>query len=193
MPLEYQPPPASGPIRQGELLANVWEHRVSVTTAMQSPPIESRHHPLIVVLSADCDLLWDFNARFPDFVNEGASRPEQIDEAHPSVISYVLACDLYPADQYRAQVRGSEIWRRITSNQDSRYHSLAGSIETSDHTEQLRHLIMDFKKLFALTVAGLYQGFSSAEVQRVALIPPIYVHDLMQRCFGFLSRVGLPD
>jgi hypothetical protein len=30
-------------------------------------------------------------------------------------------------------------------------------------------------------------------VQRVAIMPPIYMHDLMHRFYGFLSRVGLPD
>lgn len=58
---------------------------------------------------------------------------------------------------------------------------------------ELPALVADFKKFLAFSVPGLYLAIQAGHIDRVALVPPVYVHDLMHRFFGFLSRVGLPD
>ena len=57
----------------------------------------------------------------------------------------------------------------------------------------MRSLFLDFKKSMTLPASNLYEGIRNGELRRGAVIPPIYVHDLVQRFYSFMSRVGLPD
>lgn len=91
------------------------------------------------------------------------------------------------------KVSGSDLWKRIRQNQDVRYHKLpAAGIGNPDVTK-LPDLYLDFKRTISLPTGYLYGGISGGTVERIAVIPAVYRHDLMQRLFGFLSRVGLPD
>jgi hypothetical protein len=54
-------------------------------------------------------------------------------------------------------------------------------------------LYIDFKRVFGVFTAELYDGITNGGVIRKAVVPSIYLHDLMHRFFGFLSRVGVPD
>ncbi|GAG14521.1 unnamed protein product, partial [marine sediment metagenome] len=57
---------------------------------------------------------------------------------------------------------------------------------------ELSDLYLDFQKAIALPCSGLYEALRQNGIKRVAVVPAIYVHDLMQRFYGFWSRVGLP-
>lgn len=196
MGLTYQPPPPSGALRQGEIVGPLWDHRALV------PPIElpkgqgvavaSSPHPLRVVLSPDCDLLWDFEARFelPDADKGGGEGPF---EQHPDAVGQVLVCDLFGHAHMRARFRGKrDPWRRVDQNQDERYHRLdAAAVADSDLV--FHHLYLDFKKVTSVPTGALYEGILLGEVKRLALIPDVWIHDLIHRFYGFLSRVAVPD
>ncbi len=201
--MKYEQGPATGPIRQGELIGPLWEHQPT------SPPIElaaetpidyiSIRHNLLFVLSQDCDLLWDFQARFPDNAAQADYGPEAADfDAHPSCVSHVVMCDAFTEEQIRPRTGGSDIWKRIKGNQDKRYHHLDASEvnvpePSPDVTDALPDLYLDFKKVVALPTRQLYAGLSDLTVKRIAVAPPIYLHDVIHRFAGYHSRVALPQ
>lgn len=57
----------------------------------------------------------------------------------------------------------------------------------------LPELVLDFKKPLTLSTAMVYEGLRLRKVRRFGVVPPVYLHDLIQRFYGFLSRVALPD
>ena len=205
MAFHYQAPPTSGPLRQGELLGPVWEHQAT-SPASEHPagaalPYISVQHSFVMVISQDCDLLWDFNARFESDQSKRDLHPEidGIDD-HPSCVPHVLLCDTFAHDDIRPRIKGSDIWKRIRGNQDERYHRfdsapviLAADDGTEDQVGEFPDLFLDFKKALALPTRQLYLGLREASVPRLALVPPIYLHDLIHRFFGYHSRVALPE
>jgi hypothetical protein len=140
----------------------------------------------MVILQADCDLDYDFNQREP---SSGAAKPEcDVTRLLPEV----LLCDLYGDREIRARTpSGSKDNRTVNQNQNERFHRLpAARISNSD--QSLPELFLDFRQTYMDKTESLYRGVIAGSIVRIAIIPPIYVHDLMHRFFGFHSRVGLP-
>ena len=196
MPLEYEPSPSSGPLSQGEILAEVWEHRsLSAASSVgeeQGTEIESLLHPRVIVMTADCDLEQDFNTRFSSERPSESSDIVRHDYRHPALLPHILLCDMYEEQDIRTRLpMGSEVWRRIRQNQNERYHHLHGVSQGG--REIPPDLYLDFKKAFALPTESVYMAVQADAVARMGIMPPIYIHDLMHRFYGFLSRVGLPD
>lgn len=194
MPLHYDPP-QSGALRQGEILGDIWEH------VPQYPPIESQpgqsfsidsvHYEFVVIMSPDCDLEWDFNSRFPD--QQSRESLSQADISHlPVSVSHIFLAKVYQRDKIRPSVPGKDIWKRIEQNQDERYHHFKEA-PVDESTIVLPDLYIDFKKALAIPTKSLYEGLRVKGVKRMALIPNIYLHDLMHRYYGFLSRIGVPE
>lgn len=181
MPFKFKAPPSEGELRQGELLANVVMLRAVMT---QDPGTEVQHdvmstlHPLVVVLHSDCDLLQDYNTR-----NSGDHKPGQL-------VPQVLLCDSFPSSEMRApQFPGSRAVKMVTENRDERYHTLTFDADPDLHLPE-SPIYLDFKRTIAIHTEDLYTALGSRTTQRVALIPPRYLHDLMHRFFGYLSRVA---
>lgn len=143
--------------------------------------LASIRHPFVIVMTADCDLLWDFRAR------------PATDPGAAALLLSVIVCDLYEGPVLRQRFTGaSDLWRRVSQNQDERYHHL-NSAGIVDSESQLVDFYVDFKKAFGLAPEAVYQGMDSNQVRRLAVMPPIYMHDLMHRFYAFASRVALPD
>ncbi len=195
MPLSYEASQAAGELKQGELLRGVWEHRAQYP-AIQPPeePIDlnSLQHPLVIVTNPACDLLHDFRARFPNQQAREALGPALEDENLPAIVPHLLLCDAYEENQIRGRIPGGDIWRRIGSNQDERYHHLVAAA-IGDAGDGLPDLYLDFKRALALPTQSIYDGIRKGGIERVAVLPSLYAVDLAHRLFGFLSRVGLPD
>lgn len=191
MPFTYEPcPPNDGPLSQGEILGDVWEYRLEhpATEPSESPPpFRPVCHPLMIVLTAACDLEWDHSLR----ARSGTPDVDASLENEPSHVPYVFLCDLYGEAEVRPRAPGSDIWKRMRQNQDERYHRLEGAF-ISGTTEQLPELYLDFKKTIALPTATLYVAISKGGVRRIAVVPPVFVHSLVQRYYSFLARVGTP-
>ena len=192
MPLEYQTPPTSGHLRQGEILRDVFENRADcAATQPEINPVsvQPRVHPLTIVMSAQCDLLWDWEER---------SQPnaERIaEESLPRLIPHVLLCDLFTEDEIRSSHgMNSTLWTGVKKNQNERYHHLpAARIGDSG---QLGDLYIDFKKVYGIPTGNLYKALNSSSVRRVArvaVVPGPYVHDIIHRFYAFQSRVAVPD
>ena len=158
-------------------------------TSVEVHPVE---HPLMMVMTAVCDLEQDFNIRFPDLQHREDPAPAPIDEGHPNVVPHSLLCEAYPHDQIRPRIKGSDIWRRIEQNQDERYHRFPEAQIGDPSVGDLSAIYLDFRKSLALPTSSLYDGLRSNQIQRAAVVPPIHVHDLMHRFYSYLSRVGIP-
>jgi len=189
VPLNYEVPPTSGHLRQGEILRGVFENRTdyaAVKPTIDPVPVTPREHPLTVVMSAQCDLQWDWEER-------SSISPEQAaEESLPRLMPHVLLCDLFTEDQLRkAHGMNSTLWTALRKNQNERYHHF-GAARIGDSAD-LTDLYIDFKKVYGLPTDSLYKGLNSSGVSRVAVVPAPYVHDLIHRFYGFQSRVAVPD
>lgn len=176
---------------QGEILRNLWEYRILRTSPrVEGQDVESVgiHHPLVVVLTADCDLLQDYNARTAD----GGLAYAAVDESKPAMLGCVLMCSLFTEEEIKMGLPGSDVWKRVKRAQDERYHRLLAGDITGRANSEFPDQYLDFRKAFALPSRAIYEGIEARSVTREAVVPPIFVHDLMHRFFGYLSRVGIP-
>jgi len=195
VPLCYEDPPSSGALRQGEILGDLWEHRPvrsgGASRGSDGSEIQSLLHPRVIVMTADCDLEQDFTVRFDDDRPGNYVDILERDYVNSALLPHALLCDVYEATEIRSRTPpGTEGWRRIQQNQNERYHHF-GAADVNQGGE-LPDLYLDFKKTFALPVEDVYAGLGG-KVVRLAVVPPVYLHDVIHRLYNFLSRVGLPD
>jgi hypothetical protein len=198
MGLTYESPPNQGAVRQGEIIGPLWEHRVVYPPRQLLVPapvqIVSRLYDLVVVLSPDCDLEQDYEARFLSFWNapDDADVPALGDD--PNDLTHVLLVGVQNRAELRPRFEGKpDLWQRLSANLDERYHHIEGAhIAESVPASYLHGIYLDFKKTIAMPTGTIYDGLLSGSVDRVGILPAYYVHDLIHRFYGFLSRVALP-
>jgi hypothetical protein len=88
----------------------------------------------------------------------------------------------------------SNIWNRISQNNDERYHFFQAVDQDQDtQGEGLPELGVDFKRLFAIPTDEVYWRISTGEVKRRCLLKSPYLEHFCRRFANFLSRVALPD
>lgn len=183
----YTRSPQSGALRQCEILANVVEVRVSIGSldATGELEIEERVHPLAIVVTQDCDLLWDYRAREAS----GDAAPKN------KILPNVLLCELWEADLLRGtQAISSEPWKRIRQNQDERYHYLQPCDTTNDSEGSgLSALVIDFKRVFTVPTDELYRRVSIGQIRRRSMLEGLFLQDLSNRFGYYHLRVALPD
>jgi hypothetical protein len=176
-------PSGSDWLRQGEILEGLLELRPVPTQGSTKDDldvvIETAPHPLVVVVSQDCDLEWDYKAR------------HGLVGSH-KLLSHILFCDLYEHGQVRTREDvKSDIMKRIRQNQDERHHSFPGvSAENGDVT--LSPLIMDFKSYFSMPTGMVYMQLERNWVVRKGILPVPHRYAASHRLMGFLGRVALP-
>jgi hypothetical protein len=196
VPLRYDLPQTCN-LRQGEILGDFWEHVVDSPPVRSEEgetfPIKSVHHEYLVVMSPDCDLDWDFKARFIDPESQERLVPTTNTPDEGKVVTHVLLAKLYTRDRIRPRITTRTFWERIEENIDPRYHRLPSAPIGDNQINPLPDLYIDFKKALAVPTTSLYDGFRVRGIKRIALIPNVYIHHLMHRYYGFLSRVALPD
>lgn len=183
----------NGPIRQAELITSVSEFQTISATDGDPTEIATRkvEHPLVIVLSQDCDLEQDFNARYP-------SGKPQLDRAeadvHPSALSHILLCDAHEENELRKRLpesTGSKDFRRIAQNQNERYHRIE-SAEIADTGSAVEALFLDFRRHFSVPCPDFYEQLDLGAVGRTARLPAYYLHDLNHRFYSYLARVAIP-
>lgn len=60
----YVPCLLDEPLRQGEILSSLIQHKLNINSLSSSRPIlDPIAHPFAIVVSQDCDLDWDYKAR----------------------------------------------------------------------------------------------------------------------------------
>lgn len=183
----YRESSTVGPLRQGEILKGIREIRFKAIDLPEEITAESilastivQEHPFTIVLSPDCDLEWDYQAR------------KKQANADTKLISHVLLCDLEDQSSIRAErVKPSREFRRVKQNREERYHYLRSS--PTDFGSQVGEFYIDFKRMFALPTEYIIRESESGRITRLGILKPPWTQHLTHRFTFFLGRVGLPD
>lgn len=180
----YRPSPQSGPLFQGEIVANLIQARLDVASIGPDLPavVNLATHPYAVVLTQDCDLESDFMLR----TNKRLTG---------SLIPEILFCEVAEAEGFKsgADIK-SDIWRRVRANKDERYHYLRGVAAEVDAAGQgTPDLALDFKRCFSIPTDEVLRRLEIRELKRRACLEPPYREHLTTRFFYYHFRVALPE
>lgn len=135
-----------------------------------------------MILSQDCDLLWDHTER-------------QLPEPTAfKLLPNVLFCEVHVATSLKGTNHlDSDIWRRVKSNKDDRYHYLTAIAAADDaEGEGFADLAIDFKRYFTIRTDEAYAQMDLGARRRTRLLTP-YCEHLSDRFSHFQQRVALPD
>ena len=206
--------PSSGELIQGEVLGGVVELRIDPTSGVgisTNEPVvavTATPNPLArtVVLSNICDLSQDYSVRqeMADETTTGetaqvvgteedqtVSDDREIAEP-PNILPNVLLCELLEVDDVRARYSlNSGDLNAVRDGNRERWYLLNSAAVGADGG-QLPELFIDFRKTFAIKTDLIYGGLKAGSVKRLAIVPDLHMHDVVRRCFEYLSRVGLP-
>lgn len=176
--------PEAGCFRQGEILSHVIQLHVD-PASLEDPEgqsFEERTHPFAVILTQDCDLDWDFQTRTAEMTADTRKRKH---------LPNILLCELFEVDTLKPQYN-SNLWQRISRNQDERFHYLAACHGQDDRKGAgLPVLVVDFKRVFSIPTEELYKRVTSGLERRTTLSIP-FSQDLANRFGCYMLRVALP-
>jgi hypothetical protein len=165
-------------LRQAEIITNISQFSYDAT----SEEVTLTPRPFAVVLTQDCDLLWDHQAKV---------------DGKPRDLIGVLLYEAEPISQIRARLPGSDILRRIMRHGEERYHRLPLVPPDLDVLgEGLPELIIDFRRYFTLPVDEIYRQCileGKGEAKRRCRLESPYREHLQLRAGYYFQRVGLPD
>jgi hypothetical protein len=145
--------------------------------------------PLVIVLTQDCDLEWDYHFRY--------SEPKKATQ--DKCLISVLVAPIYNVEHFYKGEHLSELGlamniferrssrtanKNLKNNEIPRYHY----IEFPDDIPIVPSVI-DFKQYFSVNVLYL---MSVKEEHFVCKISELYREDISHRFASYLSRVGLP-
>jgi hypothetical protein len=166
-------------IRQGEIITDLREYVFDPVGGIAQEIV----HDFVVVLSQDCDLLQDFDAR----ARAGSAE----------VLRMVLFNELESVPACRDRIAaGSDIWKRIAQNKDERFHFFETIPTQSDLlTRGMPELVADFRRHFTVPAVEVYRqctlGSADRANRRCRMIMPYREH-LQCRAAFYLMRVGIP-
>ena len=162
-------------LRQSEIISNLRQYVVDPTTG-SAPFID---HSYSIILTQDCDLLWDYKSRAAD---------------EPAVLNGVLVYEAETVDQFRPKLPGSDIWRRVQRNGDERYHFLEEVPTLADLLGiGIPALAIDFKRFFTIPAAEIERQCSGADgAKRRCRLETPYREHLQARAAFYFQRVMLP-
>lgn len=182
-PARIYMPSIHGDLRQGEIISDLPELRLNldrfVSTGEAVLDIET--HPYAIVVSQDCDLMQDYDAR------------QGKDVAADKLLPNILFCEATTAALLRGRSDiNKDVWRRAVTNKNERYQVLeAVPSELDALGVGLPALGVDFKRYFSLPREEAYHRVSAEASRRCRLINP-YLEHFCTRFFYFQYRVALP-
>jgi hypothetical protein len=178
MPI-YSASPTAERLRQGEIVSNVFQAMEVLDRAGGSARFERKVHPFAIIASQDCELEQDFNAKQQNGL-----------ETLPNV----LFCEVIEVTRLKSGPPNlpSDIWRRVKSNQNERYHVLQRILPAEDaQGEGLPELGIDFKRYFTMPTKEVYFRLGT-EIRRRCFMNSPYLEHFSDRFCHFLARVALP-
>ena len=173
-------------LRQGEIIDNLFEFKLQIPAQESIDYVRKRakfdpiSHPSVIVVSQDCDLEWDYKARF-----EGAS-------VH-KLIAHILCCSLFSRYEITDETKQkSRMFELLKQNQDERYYYLAEA-PVNGTEDTLPEMVADFKTVFSLPTEFVYWLVSTGQaIRKGGLLSP-YLEHFMDRLYHFLGRVATPE
>ncbi len=187
----YIPSSPNGPLRQAEILSNVFQFGISVQSLndLDHAEIEWVTHDLAIILSQDCDLDQDFKRR-----QEASEIGPAIDSLDDKLLPTVLMCQVATEKAIEDAIRsqGRTIRERFRQNHEERYQFLRAVKQENDAAGiGLEAMGIDFKRYFTVPTDELYAQLKG-DCQRRCRLAPQYLEHFSKRFTNHLSRVGLP-
>jgi hypothetical protein len=170
-----------GALRQGEIFTHFIQYQLDIEKVRDEQPTDVFQitHPIVVVLSQDCDLDQDYRRR----------QNGRID----NLLASVLFCSVAVNDdafRHGAGI-GTKEWKKVIENREPRLHYLRAVPKADDIANQgLSDLIVDFRQYFSLPTEEAY--FCAQAAQRRCRLDTPYAEHLSHRFFSHMARVALP-
>ena len=169
---------ADGELRQSEILSNL----VQFTYDPPTGDVFETRHPYAILLSQECDLLRDYEAR---------NTPEK------NILNGIIFFELEPVPVARPKLAGGDIFKRIKRHSEERYHMLPEALPELDLLgDGLPELIIDFRRCFTMRPEEVYRQCAlhapDGARRRCRLDIPYREH-LQSRAAFYFQRVALPD
>jgi len=174
-------------IRQGDIIQSVeYIERFSEENGIIS--VSRILFPLVIVLTQDCDLTWDYDAR-----SKGLSIQDKY-------LLSVIVAPLYNFDHFIDGVHLEDIGQQMAKisrkeektdnknlrqNETPRYHYLE-----FDASIPIVNSVIDFKHYFTVNVEQLR---IHKQMNFVCSVSEIFREHISQRFANYLSRIGLPE
>jgi hypothetical protein len=175
-------------LSQGDILRDLSIVEWATASSSETDEVQAQKWllPYVVVLSQECDLFQDLQARLQTTKNN-----------QDKYLHTVLLAPAYPAAslkegthlkdmQVQCERLNSDKWRRVVKNNEDRYHFLPASTAPL----QVPDLVLDFKH-FLTAPRGALLGLKPKLY--VASLGQLFRESLSQRFGNFLTRIALPD
>jgi hypothetical protein len=177
----YQRSDPEGPLRQGEFISDLTRFvLIAETMATDRPDFHRNPQPLSVILSQDCDLEREFDAR-----NNPAGTA-----IVAAQIASVILCEVHLVGQYHPK---GGLTKQVKGNSDERYQYLRNVLPEQDvGGVGYEDMIIDFRRHFSVTVDQAYMNLGLGAKRRFRLLSP-YMEHLCNRFAKYLSRIALPE
>lgn len=172
-------------LRQGEILKGVVQYTPILTEPANEKNIQlsRKLHPYAIIISQDCDLDWDYQAR------QGQGKQHKL-------LNSIILCEVYPAEDIRFDKNreiNSNAWKQIQSNQNRQFHffeKVPSDCELGN--EGLPELTVDFKQVFSIEAEILYHQINNKIASRHTVLECRYLEHFSQRYCSYQGRVALP-
>jgi hypothetical protein len=161
-------------LRQAEIISDLTQYQFDPTAPQDVKVIT---FPFSVILTQDCDLLWDYE-----------NRKTSTGSLLESVLFYIAS----PAIDIKRSI-DKDIWRRVIGNNNERYHLLERIPPECDlEAKGVESLIIDFKRFFTLTPEQVYTQCREGMAHRRSRLEVPYREHLQCRAAFYFQRVTLP-
>ena len=176
-----------GRLRQGQVIRNLYEYVPNGRPTADGPAeVTALHHPLVIVLSPECDLVSDYELR-----NANPNGGFELTQSS-KFLEHIQCCKIFEEGEIR-NTHGlrSKDWSFIKTNRHERYHAI--SPEALGRADSDARLCLDFKRIFSVSTEYLYALLEADGLEMDAILEPPWLHQLVQRCYAFQARVCVPD
>lgn len=168
-------------LRQGEIVSNImWGEVMPEMGEDGKDALSTSRARYAVVVSQDCDLLWDWEYR-----NCGGSEAKKL--------LGIFFCEAGLADPVLEQQKSS-VWRSfVEGSRVERYHFLQECGPDFDtKREGFPALVVDFKRCFSISPGEIYGRLDLGQVKRRSQLNEPYMRQLVYRLWCFQGRVAIP-
>ena len=174
-------------LQQGDIISDV-DYIESLNVENGKIKISKITFPLVIVLTQECDLTWDYESR----INSSGNQDKYLFSA--------IVAPLYNYEQFIEGEHLSELNQKMAKisrkptktdnknlrqNETPRYHY----IEFPDEVPIVNSII-DFKHYFTVNI-GVLQEYKKSNY--ICTVGDLFRERISQRFANYLSRIGLPD
>ena len=174
-------------IKQGDILTDV-EYIEYADVIDGVIKISKIRFPLVIVLTQDCDLTWDFDSR------------KRITGTQDKYLFSAIFAPLYNYEHFILGDHLSELGQKmqtisakltktdnknLRNNENPRYHFLE-----FDDNIPIVNSVIDFKHYFTVNITKLQEH---KDKHYICTVSELFRERISQRFANYLSRIGLPD